>query len=111
MKLKALRPRIAGPAPRGPAPARAGDDRIRGSALQQIRQRILSRDCGVCQCVRCNRTGALRPATIVDHIVPLWAGGLEHDGNRQSINDECHDDKSRHEAACRARGWFEPWNG
>lgn len=67
---------------------RAGDDRIRGHALQRIRDRILSRDCGVCQCDRCKASGEIRTATIVDHIVPLWAGGGEHDGNRWRLSAE-----------------------
>lgn len=83
---------------------KAGDDRIRGSALQRIRDRVLTRDCGICQCERCKATGEVRLATIVDHIVPLWAGGGEHDGNRQAINVECHDLKSADEARQRARG-------
>ncbi len=84
-------------------PYRAGDDRIRGTALQKIRDRILSRDCGMCQCERCKATGAVRPATIVDHIVPLWAGGSEDDSNRQAINEACHLEKSAAEARQRGR--------
>jgi 5-methylcytosine-specific restriction enzyme A len=82
----------------------SGDERIRGSTLQAIRQRILTRDCGLCQCERCRATGAARIATLVDHIVPLWAGGRESDANRQSINAECHELKSAAEALQRARG-------
>ena len=91
--------------------AKAGDNRIRGDTLQKIRERVLSDACGLCQCVRCRQTGRPLRASIVDHITPLWAGGREADSNRQAISRECHDAKSKHEAACRARGSFEPWMG
>ena len=90
---------------------KSGDDRIRGSSLQAIRERILSRDCGICVCARCQRDCVTRLASIVDHRVPLWAGGREADDNRQAISVECHDLKSAHETACRARGAFVPWEG
>lgn len=109
-RLSALKPRLQAmrTAVRGHA---AGDERIRGSSLQVIRERILSRDCGLCQCARCKRDGAVRLASIVDHRTPLWAGGRESDENRQAISTECHDLKSAHEAGCRARGVFEAWGG
>ena len=109
-RLSTLKPRIQ---PLHPSirTAKAGDQRIRGSALQTIRERILSRDCGVCVCARCKALGDVRQASIVDHTVPLWAGGKEHDSNRQSISVECHDLKSAHEAKCRATGVFVPWDG
>lgn len=81
---------------------RSGDQRIRGGTLQTIRARILTRDRGVCQCEECKRTGAVKLATIVDHIVPLWAGGTESDHNRQAINVDCHARKSALEARQRA---------
>jgi 5-methylcytosine-specific restriction enzyme A len=102
-RLQTLKPVVAA--------HKSGDDRIRGSALQRIRDRILTRDRGVCQCARCQKTGAVMPASIVDHTIPLWAGGAESDHNRQAINSACHDLKSAHEAACRAAGAFTPWTG
>jgi 5-methylcytosine-specific restriction endonuclease McrA len=87
---------------------RAGDVRIRGWALTLIRERILRRDSGVCQCGECKATGRVRLASIVDHIVPLWAGGREADSNRQAINEECHERKSAAEAAMRAAGAYVP---
>lgn len=109
MKLRTLKPLLADRA-QAPKLSSAGV-RIRGSSLQKIRERILSRDCGVCQCARCKKLELLRPASIVDHIRPLWAGGHESDQNRQAINAECHDLKSAHEAMCRASGVWEPWTG
>ncbi len=109
-RLTTIKPRVQTAAPRLQG-LRSGDDRIRGTTLQAIRRRILTRDAGLCQCARCRREGAIRFAELVDHTVPLWAGGREADSNRQSISSECHDLKSAHEAACRARGSFEAWQG
>jgi 5-methylcytosine-specific restriction protein A len=109
-RLTTLKPRLQMATPRVQT-AKAGDARIRGSALQTIRERILTRDCWLCQCARCKTTGSLKVATIVDHTTPLWAGGRESDSNRQSINADCHDAKSAHEARCRAAGSWEPWQG
>ena len=90
---------------------RAGDDRIRGSSLQAIRRRILKRDGYRCRCARCRKTGAIRGATIVDHVVPLWAGGAESDHNRSAIHAECHDLKSAHETRCWLSGAWVAWEG
>lgn len=109
MKLQMIRPRVALLRPAGArTPAIV---RIRGNTLQRIRERVLSDACGLCQCVRCKADGVARMATIVDHVVPLWAGGPDADGNRQAISSECHELKSAHEAQCRSRGVFEPWGG
>lgn len=74
----------------------------------RIRERILSRDKGLCQCARCLQTGALLPAHQVDHVRPLWAGGAESDDNRAAINVECHKRKTAEEARMRALGAFDP---
>lgn len=106
-----LRPRLSQAQGSRVKTYRAGDDRIRGSSLQVIRDRILRRDNGMCQCVRCKIDRTPRLASIVDHIQPLWAGGRETDDNRQSISGECHDLKSAHETRCRAAGHWMPWEG
>ena len=77
--------------------SRAAVDRIRGHALNKIRQRILLRDdytCRVCKRVSVD--------LVVDHIVPLHLGGAESDENRQSICFECHKVKSEREEKERA---------
>lgn len=102
-RLTALQPRVGGIAPKL-APATTATERITGSSLQVIRRRILSRDCGVCQCAECKQQGRVLPATEVDHIIPLWAGGLESDDNRMSMSTDCHARKTAREAAMRARG-------
>jgi 5-methylcytosine-specific restriction endonuclease McrA len=73
-----------------------------------IRDRILTRDAGVCRCARCIQSGALLPAQQVDHVMPLWAGGAESDDNRCAINIQCHKLKSAAEARMRALGRFDP---
>lgn len=109
-RLKALPPRLA-PVRPTLRPVKAGDVRIRGNSLKPIRERIFTRDCGLCVCVRCQTLGEVHAASVVDHITPLWAGGAESDDNRQSMSQEHHTMKTAHEAACRARGAFEPWQG
>lgn len=107
-RLTTLKPRVQTLKPSGPRTIAAGDDRIRGNSLQAIRRRIFDRDCGLCVCVRCRESGAVKLASIVDHRVPLWAGGTETDGNRQSMAAACHDLKSADEARMRAVGAFDP---
>lgn len=106
-RLTTLQPRVALMERRQIGTA-AHTVRIRGTTLQATRDRILARDKGVCQCSRCKQQGMLRLATIVDHIVPLWAGGAEDDSNRQAINADCHALKSADEARMRATG---AWRG
>jgi 5-methylcytosine-specific restriction protein A len=65
----------------------------------RTRERILSRDMGVCQCDECRATGAVKAATEVDHYVPLWKGGTDADENLRAINADCHRLKSAGEAA------------
>ena len=106
-RLSMLKPRVRTLAPALTA-QRSGDERIRGNSLQAIRRRIFTRDCGLCVCVRCRESGAVKVAHVVDHITPLWAGGQEHDGNRASMNDDCHAMKTADEARMRAAGAFDP---
>jgi 5-methylcytosine-specific restriction protein A len=101
-RLQTLKPRIQTLDTRRIATP-AGTERIRGRALQTIRDRILRRDCGICHCAACQATCALKPAHEVDHRVPLWMGGAEDDSNRYAINADCHKAKTALEAAERAR--------
>jgi 5-methylcytosine-specific restriction protein A len=97
-------PRQLQPLPRAEQlrPCLPDDRRIRGRPLQAIRERILGRDRGLCQCAECRQLGRLRFATLVDHITPIWAGGAESDENRQAIASECHLRKTAAEAGQRA---------
>lgn len=107
-RLTTLKPRVQALKAGGPRTLAAGDERIRGNSLQAIRRRIFSRDCGLCACVRCKASGEVRLAHVVDHRIPLWAGGTETDGNRVSMSTECHDLKTADEARMRAAGSFDP---
>lgn len=72
-------------------------ERKRGSAGVKDRDSIKRRDCGMCR--HCGRLGR-----VVDHIVPLWAGGSDDESNKQLLCDACHNSKTKREAAQRAGG-------
>lgn len=82
------------------------NQRITGSTLQKIRERVLRRAKGLCECAECRAPGAIpKRADYIDHIQPLWEGGVEDphdDSNRQALAKECHDKKSAEEAKRRA---------
>lgn len=101
-RLTTLRPRVAMlPTTRvSTSPARA--ERMVGGSWTKTRERILTRDQGLCRCRACQESGRLRQASIVDHRVPLYAGGTNADENLVSVHPECHALKSEAEAAERA---------
>lgn len=105
MKLKTLKPRLLAAAPARLstlATATNTVQRKRGSAGVKDRASIRQRDQGLCQ--ECLREGWPRPGHVVDHIVPLWMGGSDHDSNKELLCDPCHDAKTAREAGERARG-------
>lgn len=106
-RLTTLKPRIGTVSGRLQLAAAQQTERIRGSALQAIRRRILYRDAGICRCDDCQRAANLKPATEVEHYLPLWAGGQEDDSNRYAINPACHEAKTACEAAMRSRSGFD----
>jgi 5-methylcytosine-specific restriction protein A len=65
-----------------------------GSAWDKLRVQVLRRDNGLCQCWECKRTGRIKLATQVDHIVPKSKGGTDAMENLQSIAADCHADKT-----------------
>jgi 5-methylcytosine-specific restriction protein A len=68
----------------------AAVDRIRGWRLTKIRERILLRDG-----YRCRVCGwASATELVVDHVIPLFAGGNNSDPNLQSLCKDCHKLKS-----------------
>lgn len=103
--VKMLKPRKLGelrPLVHVPRAKRDGaTERIRGREGAEIRDRILTRDMGVCRCAECTRAGMLLPAHQVDHRIPLFEGGLESDANRYAINRECHREKTACETSRR----------
>jgi len=61
-----------------------------GRAWRRLREVILARDAGLCQCPDCKRLGRLKPATQVDHVIPKAQGGTDDLGNLRAINADCH---------------------
>ena len=105
MKLTTLKPRV-GTLNTQRAPTLTTEvQRITGSRLQTIRDRILRRANGLCECEICRAPGAVpQIATQIDHIQPLWEGGQEVDSNRQALSAEHHLAKSKAETKRRYGG-------
>lgn len=61
--------------------------RIRGTELQRTRKHHLSLNP---LCVMCALTNITTVAQELDHIVPLFKGGTNADGNLQGLCKECH---------------------
>ena len=61
-----------------------------GSEWKRLRLQVLKRDCYVCQCEDACKTGRVRPANEVDHVIPKAKGGTDDPSNLQAINDACH---------------------
>lgn len=77
-------------------------ERLRGSAAVSRRERYL-KDHPLC--CRCQAKGLTEVAVVVDHIIPLWAGGSDNlDSNGQPLCKTDHDAKSACEARMRAAG-------
>lgn len=106
-KLKTLKPRLTTLAPRLQTSALASpvQDRPRGRAWMETRQRIALRD-GL-RCVTCGRPWvASRDKT--DHVLPRWKGGSDADDNLQSLCVTCHEAKTSAEAKERAAAGLPP---
>lgn len=78
--------------------------RTRGSSWMATRARILTRAHGLCECAACAVLHRIQLARPVDHIIPLWAGGADVDGNLQAMATTCHARKTKAEERMRARG-------
>lgn len=101
-RLQRLQPRLQQLGPRLAPQSVDAQERVRGSVWMATRDRILTRDKGVCRCDECQRLGRLRPAHQVDHHVPLHLGGSGDDSNLRAINADCHAAKTAREAGGRA---------
>lgn len=107
-KIKTLAPRLARPEPaRGGwnAPHRGSrHTRGYGWAWEQLRERVLRRDAGLCQ--PCRRRGVMTPnCRTVDHMVPKARGGSDADANLQCICTACH--RAKTQAESRGMEWDE----
>lgn len=95
-RLATLKPRVQTVRTGLQAATTSSAQRIRGDAWMKLRARILVRDGGMCQCEQCQ--GMRLTATEVDHCIPLWEGGTDHEANLQAINTDCHKRKTADEA-------------
>jgi 5-methylcytosine-specific restriction protein A len=74
-----------------------------GPEWDRLRERILERDCSVCQ--PCLKKGIAHTATEVDHIISKakakrmgWTNEqIDAESNLQAINSECHKRKTQEE--------------
>lgn len=73
------------------------NERIRGRKLQERRARLLAKNP---LCVECEKQGKVKPATELDHIIPMHQGGPDTEANLQPLCRECHDIKSATERGC-----------
>lgn len=87
-RLTTIKPRVASVQQRVAPATISATVRTRGSRWMTTRERILSRDCGLC--VECRKAGHVTPATEVDHILRLERGGTDADSNLQSLCHDCH---------------------
>ena len=79
-------------------------DRARGSRHKRgygrewdrMRKETLAEDQGLCRL--CRAKGRFVRATEVDHITPKAEGGTDDPGNRQSLCESCHRQKTQEEA-------------
>ena len=77
--------------------------RITGRKLQAMRADLFARDP---LCAECKRQGRVTLATERDHITPLAEDGADDDSNVQGLCFDCHEAKSKTEAA---RGVRRAW--
>jgi 5-methylcytosine-specific restriction protein A len=50
-------------------------------------------------CVECEKKDLIVPVKVVDHVIPINAGGAKlEDGNCQSLCESCHNRKSANES-------------
>jgi 5-methylcytosine-specific restriction enzyme A len=78
-----------------------------GHKWQKVRERVMSRDCGLCQ--ECNRQGRITLGSEVDHIIPLNKHGTDDDSNLQLLCHECHVAKTNADMNRRAPIGYDGW--
>lgn len=78
-----------------------------GTEWDKLRLDILRRDKGLCRCAECKRTGRIRVASQVDHIVPKANGGTDDWDNLCAIHAECHKLKTQRDNGQKSRLEFD----
>lgn len=87
-------------------------ERLRGRAAVKQRKRRLERTNRLCE--DCLALGLVRPATVVDHIIPLSLGGTDDDENTRNLCDEHNRDRTAEQfghkgtAKVASDGWHKP---
>lgn len=66
---------------------------LTGRPWRRLREQIMRRDTYLCQ--TCKRSGRVKEADQVDHIVALANGGTDKPDNLEAICAECHVQKTR----------------
>lgn len=74
-------------------------ERLSGSAWQTIKKRYEREHPRLC--AECNRQNLVGNGDELDHIIPVWAGGTNHEHNLQWLCKEHHKQKTAKEAAIR----------
>lgn len=80
----------------------SSQERGYGWQWQKLRERIMRRDCGLCQ--PCQEAGRITAATHVDHKTPKARGGTDDEENLQAICVKCHKAKTDREKNEARRG-------
>jgi 5-methylcytosine-specific restriction protein A len=74
--------------------------RMLGRKFQTRRERLMMQQP---LCVECDKQGVVTVGTELDHIVPLWDGGIDHESNLQNLCHRHHADKTAREQRDRKR--------
>lgn len=100
-RLQTLKPRLQEVAGRNiqmaPTPS---SKRTTGRKRQEMKLRVWTK--ALATCASCSRTCDF-DCWHMDHIVPLWQGGVDLESNMQVLCIPCHKEKTAQEAAERAR--------
>jgi 5-methylcytosine-specific restriction protein A len=60
-------------------------------------------------CTKCLVSGVVRAADEVDHVVPLFKGGADHESNFDSLCVEHHKEKTARDKGARAAVGVDGW--
>lgn len=93
MKLTLHKPRLSPHTPKGPKPVRV--ERLRGSQLIKRNRRMAMK---APLCVHCKAKGLTSVVKQWDHVIPLYAGGADHESNLQGLCEPCHVAKTNEDA-------------
>lgn len=102
-RLTELKPRLTTLGAQTLTSVGGATERIRGAALQAIRERRF-RENPLCVGCQAKDPPVRRVWTELDHKVPLHLGGAETDANRQGLCAECHEEKTAREQQDRDSG-------